>query len=144
MGTNYYWCINHCNSCGRNDRYHIGKRSGGWRFLLRGYPRGIEDHDTLAALTAAPVMSWEDWKKVVVRAPEDRSDPLFKVPWSHIEDEYGEVISPDEFEKIVEESRSEKHNHTPYVMDRKADGWYDSKLDLIDSDGWSISVREFS
>lgn len=64
------------------------------------YPVGIPDeHNTLIT---APVESWSDWKKVLVRSPEDRNDPLYRVPWGHIEDENGEVIPPDEFEDMVE------------------------------------------
>lgn len=34
MGTNYYLRYNICKCCGRFNQYHIGKDSGGWKFLF--------------------------------------------------------------------------------------------------------------
>lgn len=44
MGTNYYLRQKCCQSCGRYDERHIGKKSAGWVFALRVYPDdGISD-----------------------------------------------------------------------------------------------------
>ena len=142
MGTNYYWITNYCPHCNRGDSIHIGKHSGGWQFSFRAYPEGIW-YKNLNPLTA-PVMSWSDWKKVVVRAPEDRNDPLYKVKWGHIENEYGEVVPPDEFETMVERTAGQT-NHTDYVNSHPVWREYNSSSrDFKDPDGWSMSLGEFS
>lgn len=141
MGTNYYWCINYCTHCQRSEKHHIGKRSGGWQFAFQAYPDGVHDDDWKPI--TPPIMSWSDWKKVVVRQPEDQKDPLYKVPWGHIEDEYGSVIPPDEFEEIVEKSAGEK-NHVDYLLSSYHKSSYNSKLDFKDSEGWTMSTVDFS
>lgn len=35
MGTNYYLRYNYCPNCGRYEEKHLGKSSGGWRFLFQ-------------------------------------------------------------------------------------------------------------
>ena len=95
----YHWCVRHCPHCGRSDRILIGGMVDGDTFHFAAYPGGITSGTTL--LVAPPVCSWSDWRKVVVRAPEDRNDPLCVVPWGHVEDSDGNVIAPDEFETIV-------------------------------------------
>lgn len=43
MGTNYY-AVKTCECCGNEDKYHIGKSSGGWVFSLHVEPdEGIND-----------------------------------------------------------------------------------------------------
>ena len=37
MSTNFYVIIDRCDACGRQDRFHLGKRAAGWSFLFRGY-----------------------------------------------------------------------------------------------------------
>ena len=139
MGTNYYWCVNHCLHCNRNEKVHIGKLSGGWQFSFHSYPGGVYDKDD-QNLLAPQVVSWEDWKKVIVRAPEDRNDPLYKVPWGHIEDEYGKVIGPDEFEEMVEATRGEL-NH---FDETRGSQWAYAIKDHKDADGWSMTPCNFS
>ena len=90
----YYWCARYCNQCGRSERYEVGAVDGDV-FLFRQYPNGIGD------VVSPPVVTWSDWQKMLVRSPEDRNDPLYRVPWGHIEREDGEVIPPDEFEEMV-------------------------------------------
>jgi hypothetical protein len=42
VGTNYYVdtpsCPNACEHCGATERLHLGKSSGGWRFLFYAEP----------------------------------------------------------------------------------------------------------
>ena len=110
--------------------------------MFRAYEHGINDSDYRPI--TAPIMSWSDWKKVVVRAPEDRNDPLYKVTWGHIENEYGDVVAPDDFEKLVE-STAGGRNHVDYIS--SSETWrtynYDSR-DFKDPEGWSMSRGEFS
>ncbi len=71
MGTNYYHHRNACPHCGRGEKRHIGKSSGGWHFSLHVYPE--EGINTL-----------EDWVR------------LFDEPNSRITNEYGDPIWPIE------------------------------------------------
>ncbi len=75
MGTNYYLHKSVCEHCGRGDEpQHIGKSSGGWCFSLHV-------NDTVRSL--------DDW-----RAEWSR-------PGVVIKNEYGEVVPPDEMERII-------------------------------------------
>lgn len=82
MGTNYYLKIPQsetCDHCGRADRYdtlHVGKSSGGWKFLF----------DT----EYGKFKSFKDWREVLEKYP----NCLF--------DEYEKKVSLEEFYKIVE------------------------------------------
>jgi hypothetical protein len=74
MGTNYYWhppAPNRCEHCGRADEVsplHIGKSSAGWCFSLHILPdQGIND--------------LPDW------------EARWATPGSHIEDEYGSILT---------------------------------------------------
>lgn len=89
MGTNYYLHIYEgdptpCETCGHCEReriteIHIGKSSGGWRFLFQGYPSGIfEDGDD-------PVHSLADWVREFEKGDRE------------IRDEYGDLITLEEF-----------------------------------------------
>lgn len=82
MGTNFY--IKEPTG----DKIHIGKSSGGWRFIFRGY-EGLK--------------TWSDWKKKL-----EGSEDIF--------DEYGDQVSYDSFVKMVEESTSGK-SHYQYLME---------------------------
>ena len=42
MGTNYFLYINKCDKCGRFTEIHIGKSSGGWRFVFQYIPNAFE------------------------------------------------------------------------------------------------------
>lgn len=80
MGTNYYLHYNVCESCGRSDSIHIGKCSAGWKFLFHWH------HN--------------------IRNVNEYKDRM-KQPGAVIMDEYTEVISYDDFWKMVEEKQSE-------------------------------------
>jgi hypothetical protein len=78
MGTNYYaelpQCAHPCEHCNFDDRLHIGKSSGGWKFGFHGIPeRGLT--------------SWAAWQDFL-------ADHI-------IYDEYGQMIQLGEFATIV-------------------------------------------
>lgn len=77
MGTNYYWYEKDgCSACGRDfEPLHIGKSSGGWCFSLHVYPD--KDINTL-----------KDWQL------KYRASGIIK-------DEYGDIISSEEIDKII-------------------------------------------
>lgn len=79
MGTNYYH-QRRCLACGHISETHIGKKSGGWRFLLRA-SNGLR--------------SWGEWLARL------RSD-------GKIIDEYERTVSLDRFVEIVVESKEEE------------------------------------
>lgn len=79
MGTNYYTkkrCA-HCGSAIKEEMLHIGKSSGGWKFLFAAYPN--------MGLT-----SWKAWRMYL-------SDGDV-----HIEDEYGVPETFSGFVRLVE------------------------------------------
>jgi len=79
MGTNYYFCVDRCKHCGRSEeKLHIGKSSMGWCFGLQLLPE--EGINTLG-----------DW--------------IERWPDGHIEDEYGEGITPKEMLWIITERK---------------------------------------
>jgi hypothetical protein len=84
MGTNFYYKTDTCIHCGHSKtNLHIGKRSGGWCFALRVYPQLASQPDTPAP------QNLYDWTR------------LFALPNSHIEDEYGEIIQPEDMLAII-------------------------------------------
>ncbi len=89
MGTNYYAQIDCCKTCGKpGEELHIGKSSGGWRFLFRIYT----DHEDG---TDAP-RSVEDWRALL-----DSSDV-------RIRNEYGESVSLEQFWDMVKRKQDLK------------------------------------
>lgn len=110
MGCNYY--LRHrCPTC-RHTRQplHIGKRSAGWRFLFHGYgPRENRGR----------IDSWAHWRALLAEAG------------ANVVKETGEVLSPQEFARLVEETRGERQ-HDPAHTDGE------------DLDGWAFMYREFS
>lgn len=91
MSTNFYLIRNRCGHCGRGDRLHIGKRSGGWQFLFHAIPG---------------MMSARDWRYATAQEGVV------------IEDEYGELVAVDEFWRDVEATRRERLNHHDYCLER--------------------------
>lgn len=79
MGTNYYVKAKpDCPCCGREyEPLHIGKSSGGWKFLFAPYPE--------YGLT-----SWKDWQKHLAEAGTE------------IVDEYGQDIDLTQLMELVE------------------------------------------
>ena len=90
------------------ERYHIGKQSCGWAFLLATYPeRGIN--------------TIEDYLK------------LFKDPNNYIEDEYGETVNPEYLIKLFKTGCPWNGNKTERHQDAKQvnrNGWH---IDILES-----------
>lgn len=65
VGTNYYvrlpGCEKACEHCAEAGRVHIGKSSGGWRFLHRAY----RHEDFLPAGLGFPVTDHASWLKLL-------------------------------------------------------------------------------
>lgn len=82
MGTNYYLHLKpDCKCCGRPfEPLHIGKSSGGWCFALHVMP-----DDCINTL--------DDWRA------------LWSAPSALIRNEYGEVITPVEMERVITERK---------------------------------------
>lgn len=91
MGTNYYLVkpeSEPCPHCGRTDpeeRLHIGKSSAGWCFALHVEPDDRTHPQTLGQWVVR-------WSK----------------PGVHIEDEYGERVTPEQMRVVVMERERER------------------------------------
>lgn len=78
MGTNYYAKIKPCDHCGvSKEELHIGKSSGGWKFLFAPYP----EHN---------LTTWKAWLRYLLSKDVT------------IRDEYGQDIHIDDFYDLVE------------------------------------------
>lgn len=90
MGTNYYLHRQTpedlCQHCGRGRAYeevHIGKSSGGWKFLFNS-----DEYQ---------ITTYKCWQKELTK-PENKD---------HIYDEYGRKISPEELFKLIENKQKD-------------------------------------
>ena len=152
MGTNYYFKP----SSGPLKAYaylHIGKHSGGWEFIFQGFDvqggkRLVEvDRSGLrvkADIPALRVRSWEEWKQLLRDTP------------GVLEDEYGTVYAPQEFEALVQQAspgnvwgpeRKPLLNHYDYVRSQttyRTELTADNESEWKDPQGFSFSLREFS
>jgi hypothetical protein len=124
MGTNYYVVDNVCDHCNRRDeKYHIGKSSGGWAFSFQGYK-----YDGLT--------TWQKWKAFL----KDQ----------RIYNEYGEEVPYDGFVRMVETSCSPNFVHQSgrknlvHNEAGRREGWFNPEYDWDDPEGYSFSSREFS
>jgi hypothetical protein len=106
MSTNYELYYNTCTCCGRSDILHIGKSAAGWKFLFRKHVGVAENVQQWRDLTA---------KGAII-------------------DEYGKVISYEDFWALVESKQSE----TRFSV---GDG-YSRCSELID--GYNFASYEFS
>lgn len=79
MGTNFYTRINECASCERFEEIHLGKSSAGWQFSFQ-YNDG----------------------KYYKNMPQMKKWLKDKI----IKNEYGEVISNEDFWKMVRTKQS--------------------------------------
>lgn len=121
MGTNYYWKPDPCPTCGHSKTYHIGKNSGGWEFLFQGFRDEWSEY---------PARSAGDWRKHLASGGK-------------IENEYGDTITPDEFWKLVADSRRPGSlNHTTYCQQRHRE--HAERSCWIDDAGWSFCDSDFS
>jgi len=120
MGTNYYWKEESkppCKCCGRpyvNTVNHIGKSSAGWTFTFHATDE---------------IRSYKDWLKKM------------ESETGIIEDEYGNIISLEDFKKMIEKKKSSKMNHTIYCKEKYR---YSDQDTWLDKEGHSFSVGEFS
>jgi hypothetical protein len=124
MGTNYYVAKKSCEHCNRwDEEYHIGKDSYGWAFIFQGYP-------------AERLTSWKAWKEFL-REQE-------------IRDEYGEKVNYHWFVNHIETAKNPQYmypnerQNLQHNTEGRAKGWFDSKYDWDDADGYAFSTREFS
>lgn len=81
MGTNYDLHYDICPNCNRKSTLHLGKCSAGWKFLFQAYPH---------------LKSVEDYKKFM-----QENNCL-------IVDEYDQLITKEEFWKMVEQHQTEQ------------------------------------
>lgn len=95
MGTNYYWYAPPCKHCGlANPPMHIGKSSAGWPFSVHVMP-------------AENITCWNDWLK------------YFEQATGEIRNEYGEVKTVAELNRLVKAKRSQKNE--PHVLQAISD-----------------------
>jgi hypothetical protein len=127
MGTNFYLGKKPCDKCGLTpDKIHLGKRSGGWRFLVRGY-RNNE--------LGNPISSYREMLSMV--------DSMRESGWT-VFDEYGKEYPGHDFEAEVEGTRTWRSKPTGcHYTALKKEG-YDMSNDALDNEGWSVIFREFS
>lgn len=114
MGTNYYYIADECGSCGRYDKIHIGKSSGGWPFSVHIIPE-------------KNLMCWQDWYDKI----------KFQ---GRIKDEYGADVTLKELDELVKMKRGYKDER--YVLDHYRDHSYFAKPDKKTGD--TLSRGEFS
>lgn len=108
MSTSFYVEIPKCAICRRpKQRFHIGERSGGWKFLWQGYLLG-EDSPT-----GEPLKTLGQW-----------ADVLW-VPTNVIKDEYGSVYTPTELLKMTKEWNDDPKNGLQHAKEHGADSWVD-------------------
>jgi hypothetical protein len=109
--------------CERYDEHHIGKRSDGWQFIVRGWRGAISGTEFTAT-------SWAQWKEHILSG-------------GAVYDEYGEEFMPHQFIELVQatmtpdaQSACEYHKHHNSIR-------YDPNM-FNDKDGYSICYSEFS
>ena len=107
MGTNYY-TVGEAKTCGESgavkdvvEALHVGKSSGGWRFLFRG-------HTDEGLLTAKAWWAYLETRKIV--------------------DEYGSSVNFDELKRLVaakqfEKMPDEKYMSNGYLSFTDSDGF---------------------
>lgn len=122
MGTNYYVKMKACPHCGRGgEDLHIGKSSGGWKFLF-------QRHDDMG-LDSARI--WFDF----LAAP-DRI----------IVDEYGQNVAFDDFKSLVERKQDDRLTGLNCARLCGCSEWCRTHKsdETIDDDGYRIANgREF-
>lgn len=118
MSTNYYISKDQCTHCGRSDdKPHIGKNSMGWVFLFASPDTGEK------------LISWQEWKDFL----RDLT----------IVDEYGAVISYEDFCGIVESTKGKataynKDGRIHYPSQGKPENW-----ETLDPEGFRFSTAKW-
>ncbi|HUV26578.1 MAG TPA: hypothetical protein VMW34_04350 [Anaerolineales bacterium] len=90
MGTNYYFRYKICDGCGSYKERHVGKSSGGWKFLFRAYP--------------------EHYDRPIIKTKDDWDVFIAAHPNGCIVDEYELEHSIHEFWEMVESKQKEGPN----------------------------------
>ena len=127
MGTNYYVhtrpCENACEHCARATRVHLGKSSGGWKFVHRAY---VEDYGRPDAVPFDVV---------------DRASWLKLLDLGEIFDEYGDRVERDNLLRLIEAKQDSKLSHTvpgPHL------GPYGAISSDFAADGYDFCPQDFS
>lgn len=135
MGTNYYAQLNVCDKCNKpEDVLHIGKSSCGWTFMFRGYRNHYIREGFEVNLD-----SWQKWQL------------FLKQPNIQIINEYDEIITYDDFYRLVEDKKNETFNHAKLTIEKSPEIFYKPEFiseeyirqNWIDSDGNSFTDTEF-
>ncbi len=122
MGTNYYWDFESCEHCGRSDeKLHVGKASGGWKFYFRGY----EPDKFFPESEALTIKSWQSWKDWL-RAQKSGS----------LVDEYGDT---ENLEKFIAEIDARQKN--PKLLNHGVE--HPSETTILDDKGNTICFHWF-
>lgn len=106
MGTNYYAVRNHPTV---KSPIHIGKSSGGWKFLFASQRDTWND----------PPIEWNTYNQVRDWLKKYTVDSTEYV----ILDEYDDVISYDDFIAMVERKQKEDSNEDDFKYSRNVDGY---------------------
>lgn len=126
MGTNFYvrppQCEHPCEHCGKASEIHLGKSSGGWVFLHRGYRNEWDQPSGLDF----PVTDRASWLKLLDLGP--------------IYDEYGQLQGRDEFLSFIESTQDSIRRNSARGRDL---GAYPSDRDWVDG-GYEFCDAEFS
>ena len=110
MGTNFYVDLDVCSACHRGqDRIHIGKRSGGWKFLWQGFQGAFGP-------VKKAIKTREEWYQLL-------SDPA-----SYIIDEYNTPYSFTEFKDMVTQWDAMPSNLMRHSSEHPSiDSWRDAE-----------------
>lgn len=127
MGTNFFWRTPACDHCGRSDGdLHVGKRSGGWSFLFRGYRHDADDEVRSPAGFA--VESRVDWRRVFATVSGvlvDEYDDAIPDPLAWLD-----ALQPPDPAQVAWEDGE----YTRYRLNR---------LDVRDPERFRVSFTEF-
>lgn len=125
MGTNYYVhtppCEKACEHCSASEQLHLGKSSGGWRFLFQAD---------------------EDW-------PREDAHKLWmeRAKSGEIRDEYGDTVTLDELLALVAAKQGGR-SHTAYDPEMQrvhGAALYDSlRASDFECEGFDFCGRSFS
>jgi hypothetical protein len=123
MGTNYYWHVKPCPTCSHpENKYHIGKSSGGWSFSFQA----LEAYESP---NGRPIVSAQNWREV------------FAETEGVIVDEYGDKHSQTEFWELVKHKKDGK-NHCEEM--KKDTRWAGLDESWCDNEGNSFTKGYFS
>jgi len=112
MSRNFYINFVLCEHCGRGEKLHLGKCAWGWKFMLQ-YNGGKF------------YQNWEEMKDYLRAKLQEKN--------AHIEDEYGEKISIEEFIKCVE--NYQENPRSSFEPKYNTKGKVDNKgFEFIDAD----------